>query len=437
MAVSPDQPTKIFNPVPLKVKSSFLQFPRLPPEIRLEIWRHSLYYERLLRVDLQPGATAEDLSHEDEPFETGRAAKEYLETHSDGFIIVLRTRDHMSKLFRVCCESRQLAASFYRVKVPCYFKEERVPARQVTLCLHPELDIYFARFAHMIWNLDPYHTGLVNVAFPSGFTITRHFDELFQEVDHQDILRQALARLRSVIFGYDGALGRAIPNSASFIGKGHLSRSRPLLASVCRFERLPQDPRPIEEELKKVYLPLGDPREQIYRWLRLLDRWEITSDSRPVKYRFMITCGDRRVETREEARMSLKEEKKLWKRTIRYYTKWGRPFRDDDRTLPSAYGFWLLPIDAFGMIPDAHPDIRHEGSLKRSDLEKPANVWIFNNKMFWDLSIQKPELCLQHLPSRPQPTSMDEDLKRPSWGSCRSMVFRTAYGHMIRKYLEL
>ncbi|KAK7228022.1 hypothetical protein V2G26_000192 [Clonostachys chloroleuca] len=129
------QETRIINPTLKKGKGGFKRFPRLPPEIRLEIWRQSLLYERLLRVDLQPGATAEDLSHEDEPRETRLAAKEYLEAHSEGFIMVLRTRDHMSKLFRVCYESRQLAISFYRVKIPCYFKEVGVPAQQVTLYL--------------------------------------------------------------------------------------------------------------------------------------------------------------------------------------------------------------------------------------------------------------------------------------------------------------
>uniref|UniRef100_A0A8H7NBU7 Uncharacterized protein n=1 Tax=Bionectria ochroleuca TaxID=29856 RepID=A0A8H7NBU7_BIOOC len=321
--------------------------------------------------------------------------------------------------------------SFYRVKVPCYFKEVGVPAQQVTLYLHPELDIlrlsglkYFARFAHMIWNLDHHHIGLVNVALPSDaiYEANTHYDELFQEVDDQDILRQALARLRSVIFGYDGTLGRAMPHTAAFDwgGRTELSRARPLLASVSRFERLPQDPRPIEQDLKRVYLPLGDPREQIYRWFRLLDKWEISNDERPVKYRFMITCGDKRVETREEARMSLRQEKRMWKRGKNFPTKAAREgaFQDDDRALPSAYGFWLFPIDAFGKIPEAHPDIRHKGILKKRDLRKPANVWRL--KRLWDLSIQKPELCLQHLPSRPQPISTGRDSKRPSWRSYRS-----------------
>jgi hypothetical protein len=316
--------------------------------------------------------------------------------------------------------------SFYRVKVPCYFKEVGVPAQQVTLYLHPELDIlrlsglkYFGKFAHMIWNLDHHHIGLLNVALPSDAkSISRtHYDELFQEVDDQVILRQALARLRSVIFGYDGAIGRLMPDAPVFVlrRKAHLSRSRPLLASVSRFERLPQDPRSIEEELKMVFLPRGDPREQIYRWFRLLDKWKISNDDRPVKYRFMITCDDRRVETRQEARMSLKCEKGRWERSKKNAKQARSKEKYHDRALPSAYGFWLFPIDAFGMIPEAHPDIRHEGFLRSTDLAKPANVWTL--KELWDLSIQKPELCLQHLPSRPQPNSLEEDLKRPSWRS--------------------
>lgn len=158
------------------------------------------------------------------------------------------------------------------------------------------------------------------------------------------------------------------------------------------------------------------------------------NDNHPVEYRFMITCGDRRVETRQEARMSLKQEKRMWKRTKTWYmNKRGRRrFQDDDQTLPSAYGFWLFPIDAFGMIPEAHPDIRHEGALKRTDLAKPANVWTLTR--LWDLSIQKPELCLQHLPSRPQPISMGGVSKRPSWRSCRSSVRNAAYDIISRAY---
>ncbi|VUC25217.1 unnamed protein product [Clonostachys rosea] len=447
MACIPDQRTEIINSEPLKVESSFPQFPRLPPEIRIKIWRQSLCYERLLRVDLQPGATAEDLTHEDEPWPACRAARERLEVQSDGFMIVLRTRDHMSKLFRVCYESRQLAISFYRVKVPCYFKQKGVPAQQVTLFLHPELDIlrisglsYFAKFAHKIWNLDHHHTGLVNVAFLSGYK-PKHFDELFQELDDQDILRQALARLQSVIFGYDGNLGRAITKSFMFGGKGRLFRSRPLLASVSRFDRLPQDPRSIHKELKEVYLPLGDPREQIYRWFRLLDRWGIIDHERRVQYRFMITTDDRRVETREEARMSLQEENEIWQKCRKLCKNWLKPGKRtkryrEDRTLPSAYGFWLFPIDAFGMIPDAHPDIRHEGALTGSDLVKPANVWAVK-KPLQDLSIQKPQLCLQHLPSIPQPNPGDESSERPSWPSFHSRPNSTGYGHVARFYLDL
>ncbi|CAG9953824.1 unnamed protein product, partial [Clonostachys rosea f. rosea IK726] len=164
-----------------------------------------------------------------------------------------------------------------------------------------------------------------------------------------------------------------------------------------------------------VFLPRGDPREQIYRWFRLLDKWKISNDDRPVKYRFMITCDDRRVETRQEARMSLKCEKGRWERSKKNAKQARSKEKYHDRALPSAYGFWLFPIDAFGMIPEAHPDIRHEGFLRSTDLAKPANVWTL--KELWDLSIQKPELCLQHLPSRPQPNSLEEDLKRPSWRS--------------------
>ncbi|KAH7008246.1 hypothetical protein EDB80DRAFT_763584 [Ilyonectria destructans] len=380
---------QIINTVPYGT-GAFTQFTRLPLELRSVIWEQSLCHERLIRVELWPGSSPEHL-YEDQERTVRDQAKASLQL-SETFLIVLRNRHEISKLLRVCSESRQAALRFYRVQVPCYYKQLGSPPIEGTFYFHPELDIldisgqnFFARFSHMLWAHDPRRVGLVNLGLaksgPKGY-----YDKLFKQKKDEDLLRQALSRLRCVIFGYDGQLGRGIPDISTTCGsfkKSQILRSRPLQASVSKFQRLPRDPRSIETELKKVFMGFGDPRDQIYRWFRLLEKWQIEYHNYSVE----------RVENREEAFLALWEEEKDWKRWRKTCAEEGTACEDDDQALPSAYGFWLFPIDAFGPIPSASQQIRKTGRARIRDWPR---VWDLFKA--WDLSEHKPELCLQYLP---------------------------------------
>lgn len=288
----------------------------------------------------------------------------------------------------------------------------------------------------MLWAHDPRRVGLVNLGLakngPKGY-----YDQLFKQKKDEDLLRQALSRLRCVIFGYDGQLGRGVPDISTTCGsfkKSQILRSRPLQASVSKFQRLPRDPRSIETELKKVFMGFGDPRDQIYRWFRLLEKWQIEYNY-SVEYRFMITLDSRRVENREEAHLALWEEEKDWQRWRKKCGEEGTACEDDDQALPSAYGFWLFPIDAFGPIPSASQHIRKIGRARTRDWPR---VWDLFKA--WDLSEHKPELCLQYLPEAQSssevavlPKGLEDEgplLSRPKlpaekeWRACRLIMSR-------------
>lgn len=224
------------------------------------------------------------------------------------------------------------------------------------------------------------------------------FNELFRAKE-EDLVRQVLSTLRKVIFGYDGHFGRGVAkvsSSCNSFTTSTIFRSRPLLASVSKFQGLNQDPRSIEAELKRVFMGFGDPRDQIYRWFRLLEKWQVDHSDHTVDYRFMITIDDRRVQTREDAVLSVRHGEKQWTEWMRDCENDSIPCEDAEQALPTAYGFWLFPIAAFGPIPTASTQIR---KTVRRGVRVSHGVWdLFQTS---NLSEHKPELCLQCLPETP------------------------------------
>lgn len=280
MSASSGESLQIINTVEIGT-GSFPQFTKLPPEIRSMIWMQSLCHERFIRVELLLGRSPQDLLDEDRPDYYTRLDAHILQEldarsnhrarldRENSFLVVLRNRHEISKLFRVCSESRQSAMGFYRVKVPCYYKQLGEDPTEGTFYFNPELDFvdivglkFLPRFANTLLANDPRHVGLINLG-----CVWRHargyYDPLFQPIEGDEhLVRQLLSRLRRVIFGYNGHFGRGIQNRMAqrYGWKPELHRSRPILASVSKFQRLPQDPRSVEAELTKTFLGYSDPR---------------------------------------------------------------------------------------------------------------------------------------------------------------------------------
>lgn len=406
----------------------FPQFPKLPPELRSRIWEQSLCQERMVRVHLTPRSSLKD---KDEGGRRSRSLKERRAMRQaqrwGEFLIVLSNYHEISKLFSVCSESRQAARRFYRVQLPCRYEQWHSPSTKGVFYFHPELDTldiigqeYLPRFAHMLWEHDHRRVGLVNLALLHGRLRTT-FDKLFTTAD-EELARHFLSRLRRVYLGYKGHLGRSVPvlktGCKSFTASTIL-RSRPLLASVSGFQRLQQDPRAVEAELKKIYMGTGDPRDQIYRWFRLLDHWKIEYPHHTVDYRFLVTINDRRVSTKEDALRSVRRGEGRWEEWKKECEKNDVAVEDAGTALPTAYGFWLFPITAFGPIPEASNNIRHMGLSRLRDIQRFA-PYVWNTQRAVDLSEFKPELCLQSLPEATTPKDDEENLQDDSEGSLTS-----------------
>jgi hypothetical protein len=375
---------------------TFPQFPKLPPELRSLIWEQSLCQERLVQVDLLPGRSPlfisknETKSYKLPEYQAMLEARALL-VLSGNFYIALRNRQEISKLFRVCAESRQAAQRFYRVQLPCYYQQRGGPATMGTFYFHPELDTlsiggpsHLPTFAHLLWEHDPWRVGLVNLALPQGHFQT-DFDKLLDTKD-EAIVRQFLSRLRRVYFGYIGPLRRSIQCIPEKWCEGFSTstalRSRPFLASVSKFQRLQQDPRPVETDLREVFMGSGDPRQQIYNWFGVLHRWKIEYPCHTVEYRFMVatTRITSCVSTREEALRRARNSERYWAKQRRRCKEDDIALQDPQPVFPAAFGFWLFPITAFGSIP--------EGTVAPGDWRRYRIL---------DLSGCKPELCLQSL----------------------------------------
>lgn len=130
------------------------------------------------------------------------------------------------------------------------------------------------------------------------FQADTRFDQ--QDMVYTSLLQQVFSRLKRVIFIYRGRyrrmfLGerRGVPS----ILKSEMYRSRPMMAPIVRFNRLTNDPRPIEDNLNDVYFNSCDPQTPIHRWLSLLKEWGV-SYGHNVDYRFMVAYGGRSVDGR-------------------------------------------------------------------------------------------------------------------------------------------
>lgn len=350
-------------------------------------------------MELAPGRAPEHLGlHLTLPYR--RRLRASLQISGSFLVVLLGNRRNNTKLLRVSSESRRAALRFYRVQVPCYCKRKGRTVER-TLYFHPELDTLhitgldlFPSFSHMLWKLDARRVGLVNIVLSEGY-LRRSFGKLQNPRSWEDkhLVRRTLKRLRSVIFGYDGHVGRSTPNNPLHPGtdlkpENQIHRSRPLLASVSTFQRLPQDPRPVGKELKNVCMGIGDPRDQPHRWFELLKKWRIRYKDRSVNYRFMITSRKGRVRNRREAFLSLQKEKTKWQRWQQKCVERGVPCGDDEQALPSAFGFWLVPIDAFGPLSELIPRVR-EVTIPYGG--PPSAV---DPCKAWDISGSNPELCL-------------------------------------------
>jgi hypothetical protein len=271
-ADSSNEHFQIFNPVPQPV-ATFSLFPRLPTDIRYLILEKALSHERLLRIAVQAVAREEK-----KPTTNSAKTRRHLYKPGRGYHIILKERQAISKLFCVISESRQAALSFYRVHLPCQYDWGGKIEENGTLYLCPELDIVeietnenprqsargFVNFAHDVWTHDPRYIGLVNLSIPATYFINVNVGGKIRlaHKGQTSLLRQVISRLERVIFSQRYIVQRMIyPITFLYPGRGgcKMNRSVPVTPSITRFDRLPTDSRPIEEELENMHVGVSSP----------------------------------------------------------------------------------------------------------------------------------------------------------------------------------
>lgn len=243
-----------------------------------------------------------------------------------------------------------------------------------TLYFNPELDIlmisgfeYFAKFAHDIWVHDPRHVGLLNMALRD-----HRVGPMYTHDKNNNHLREVVSRLRRVMFPFmqeQSAEFRRVrfPGTNDTIPRLKPLFYRPIMPATPVFDHRP-DPRPIQEELRQVFIGALDPRVRIHEWVSLVAALGAQQD---IEYRFMVTYRDERaqISNRDDAVRYIQEEDKQWKERLRRprnkvcQPEWlssaiDETCQDANQVPQPVMGFWLFPIECLGPLPPVSKDPR-------------------------------------------------------------------------------
>lgn len=275
------------------------------------------------------------------------------------------------------------------------------------LYLNPELDILHvdpgkgqSRFVDFVDDMsmkDPRRVGLANIAM-TGNDINRldGIDMAQLSATKRTSFTHWISSLRQFLFlSIEGAgrMHKGPRNGIPTIRKFEMHRSRPVLASIPTFERLPQDLRPIARDLRHVFVGTTDPRRMVFHWKKLLEEWGLDADlNSSIQYRFMISCcrggaqEPSAIVDHQSAVDWLQEENEQW---IKWQQKGSRdgglietPEQLEKAPQP-ALGFWLFPIQSLGALP-ADEVYNDRSSFWRA-------------KRVLNMSQHPPELCLSIL----------------------------------------
>ncbi|PYH93331.1 hypothetical protein BO71DRAFT_399805 [Aspergillus ellipticus CBS 707.79] len=413
----PGQPQlQIYNiiRIPDAKEPTFPSFPSLPTELRLKIWQHAMQRPRFIRIRLYPARQGE--TEKPRMIIDGQAA--------------------LSKLLHVSRESREAALGFYRAHIPCEFRvdtdQRKIPIKRGTFYFNPEYDmlrIYsrspvrdsLLEFLHQLKHThDPRRVGLLNLALDVNDVKANNLhwsspDDGRISAEVRRSFTETLTQLREVFFVEVARAGRQVvgPVSGPITSDTFFNRSFPIFStSTTAFDRLPQDPRAISDDLKRVFVGMFDPRSMFDLWGRLLRRWAV-SPSHHVSYRFLLAfMPDGNLDMardRASAERWLQTEDCIWKgepfpkepitalgRSLRQQ-KPKRPaganhpkYRDEDleNAVKPAFGFWLFPLEALGAVSPADGD-----DDPRAGLIQPEGYQLEHNRLL-DVTGHWPELAL-------------------------------------------
>ncbi|CEJ93484.1 hypothetical protein VHEMI09067 [[Torrubiella] hemipterigena] len=280
---------QIFTPdqAPKKEYYKFHLFPQLAKELREKIWMHALQHPRIIHLTLYDP---------DYPPSTGNNAEGTTEfpKNRESFWAIADGHQTISKLFRVNSDSREAALTFYHIRFLCKLRTIGGFVKCGIIYFNPEND--FLRITsnwsvkHTLFNF-MYHLkntydrrgiGLLNLVVTTN-DITGNVllltNPSVPELKGRGIMafKQIMKNIRKIIFYSTIRAGRLIlgPHSGVLTRDIIYNRSFQIKAKAPIFDRLSRDPRTISEDLKQVYIGMGDNRDHIHLWHRLRKEWDI------------------------------------------------------------------------------------------------------------------------------------------------------------------
>ncbi|KAI1411617.1 hypothetical protein F5Y13DRAFT_191233 [Hypoxylon sp. FL1857] len=393
---------EIYNPTYEEEHGDFPQFSLLPKELRLQVWRHSLQRHRIVKIKLP----IRPQHFEGDGYEEFYAAlsKEPL---------VVRGHQVLSKLLSVNSESREVALQFYRVRLSCNFKRSKT-VKSETLLFNPEFDILHVRpawhdnkFAELICKLkaaDPQGVGVLRLALESKDVNGIQYQTDFRLMDSEarETFTAVIAQLEEVYFMDIENAGRVYDGVGcgilSMMDRVEFHRSTPIASKIPSFDLVARDPRPIADDLHRVYAGTFDGRKMVFFWRKMLLAWGIQPPPLS-RYHFLVSSrrpAKQKVLDRAHAEKWLREEDENWTNVLeemgsqKSYKSRIEELRSDYElerapSKKNAIGFWLFPVEALGPLP---PDEEEHDS--RSD--------IWKGKVILDMSAHWPTIGLSYLP---------------------------------------
>ncbi|KAI0835897.1 hypothetical protein F5Y06DRAFT_274702 [Hypoxylon sp. FL0890] len=360
---------------PLK---TFGLFPSLPPELRVKIWRVALERQRIIKVRLRNRLLMDGL--------LARQGDAGLKTRKgERYSAVVDGYGTLSKLFRVSRESRDAALAFYRVHIPCWLVKGATrddAMKPGTLYFNPEYDFLYVNtdtghIAELFHDLktihDPRGVGLLNLAVDRG-SLTGGFGLCTIDLSALNPLvkssfTETLTQLREVFFVQVQRTGRHVfgYRSGALTPENQMNLSFPIFTMGPGFDRLDRDPRPIEQDLAKVFVNV-DPRPMLHAWGRLFYNYFGGRVIPETEYRVLLTFAPFSCDIYDyrDALTWLRREEDDWvKETSGNGKSQYVPGEGPEGVVETAFGFWLFPVDAFGPLPQ-NPNDRFRAERPRN-----------------------------------------------------------------------
>jgi hypothetical protein len=409
------QHLQVLNPAEL---ISFPLFPKLPPEVRCLIWQQAMSYERNINIELFKSYDLEGLTWNPQRTSTENAIPS--DPAPDTYTATVSYGTVMSALFHTTSESRQEAKRFYRVRLHSVSFIRGGTTLKGTLYLCPELDTInlnfmmgslrgFDEFASDVWNNDPNKIGLVNIGISADINMDDARLMAHRRPRQHQVLKECIERLERITFvrvvpWYPSGIGCSIPGMTD----REWNRSVPVTGKSGGVDYLETDPRPIQNDLRRVYLGSTDPRIAVRAWSFLLGRLGINSENLNKDCSFRL-CYEkaRAIHCILSLRMSQRLGSQISQTDRRIAQEWmqgGLAYsrtRRREREIPEelskepqmAIGFWLFPLESIG--PLYKQTERNEGH----DAGSPTSVEPEFDRIE-DMTKYPPKLYLCHIPNK-------------------------------------